>query len=220
MFVTLPKVFAEMKIGNLIGAGFFILVLFAALTSSVSVMEAIVSGLDDRYHWGRKKATVICYIYAVALGICCSLGFGKWSSFTIFGFSILDFLDFVSNSLLMPVVGMLTCIMVGFVLKPQLIVNEIELNGPFKMKKFYSVMVKWIAPPCLLAILISSISLTISWGFSTKPTIMQVSIPTTGINRLLDTKSRKSKMEKPKIVKEDHLPKPKEQQMPNATAYI
>ena len=157
MFVTLPKVFAEMKIGNLIGAGFFILVLFAALTSSVSVMEAIVSGLDDRYHWGRKKATVICYIYAVALGICCSLGFGKWSSFTIFGFSILDFLDFVSNSLLMPVVGMLTCIMVGFVLKPQLIVNEIELNGPFKMKKFYSVMVKWIAPPCLLAILISSI---------------------------------------------------------------
>ena len=146
-----------MKIGNLIGAGFFILVLFAALTSSVSVMEAIVSGLDDRYHWGRKKATVICYIYAVALGICCSLGFGKWSSFTIFGFSILDFLDFVSNSLLMPVVGMLTCIMVGFVLKPQLIVNEIELNGPFKMKKFYSAMVKWIAPPCLLAILISSI---------------------------------------------------------------
>ena len=157
MFVTLPKVFAEMKIGNLVGAGFFILVLFAALTSSVSVMEAIVSGLDDRYHWGRKKATVICYIYAVALGICCSLGFGKWSSFTIFGFSILDFLDFVSNSLLMPVVGMLTCIMVGFVLKPQLIVNEIELNGPFKMKKFYSAMVKWIAPPCLLAILISSI---------------------------------------------------------------
>ena len=157
MFVTLPKVFAEMKIGSLIGAGFFILVLFAALTSSVSVMEAIVSGLDDRYHWGRKKATVICYVYAVALGICCSLGFGKWSSFTIFGFSILDFLDFVSNSLLMPVVGMLTCIMVGFVLKPQLIVNEIELNGPFKMKKFYSAMVKWIAPPCLLAILISSI---------------------------------------------------------------
>ena len=75
-FVTLPKVVAEMKIGSLIGAGFFILVLFAALTSSVSVMEAFVSGMDDRYHWGRKKATVICYIYAVALGICCSLGFG------------------------------------------------------------------------------------------------------------------------------------------------
>ena len=157
MFITIPKVFDSMGLGTPIGILFFLLVLFAALTSSVSVMEAIVSGLDDRYHWGRKKATVICYIYAVALGICCSLGFGKWSSFTIFGFSILDFLDFVSNSLLMPVVGMLTCIMVGFVLKPQLIVNEIELNGPFKMKKFYSAMVKWIAPPCLLAILISSI---------------------------------------------------------------
>ncbi len=157
MFITLPKVFAEMKMGNLIGAGFFILVLFAALTSSVSVMEAIVSGLDDRFHWGRKKSTIICYIYSVIIGICCSLGFGKWSSFTIFGLSILDFLDFVSNSLLMPVVGMLTCIMVGFVVKPQLITNELELNGPFKLKKFYSVMVKWVAPPCLLAILISSI---------------------------------------------------------------
>ena len=87
----------------------------------------------------------------------CSFGFGIWSDFTIFGFSILDFLDFLSNSVLMPVVGMLTCILVGFVLKPDLIISEVELNGPFKMKKFYAVMVKWIAPLCILAILISSV---------------------------------------------------------------
>ena len=87
----------------------------------------------------------------------CSLGFGVLNHIKIFGFDILDFLDFVSNSVLMPVVGMLTCIVVGFVIKPKTIVDEVELNGRFKMKKFYTVMVKWIAPVCIFIILISSI---------------------------------------------------------------
>lgn len=157
MFITLPKVFNEMKFGSVVGAAFFLLVLFAALTSSVSVMEAIVAGIDDKFKIGRKKATVICYLYMIAIGVLCSLGFGVLSNVTIFNFSILDFLDFVSNSVLMPIVGMMTCILVGFVLKPDLIISEVELNGPFKMKKFYAVMVKWIAPICIFAILISSV---------------------------------------------------------------
>lgn len=157
MFVTLPKVFNEMKFGSAVGSAFFILVLFAAITSSVSVMEAIVAGIDDKYKTGRKKATVIVYVYTIAIGVVCSLGFGVLSNVTILGFDILDFLDFLSNSVLMPVVGMLTCIVVGFILKPDVIISEVELNGPFKMKRFYSVMVKWIAPLCIFAILISSI---------------------------------------------------------------
>lgn len=157
MFITLPKVFNEMKLGSVVGAAFFLLVLFAALTSSVSVMEAIVAGIDDRFKTGRKKATLICYFYAVAIGVLCSLGFGALSNVTIFNLSILDFLDFVSNSVLMPIVGMMTCILVGFVLKPDFIISEVELNGPFKMKRFYAVMVKWIAPICIFAILISSV---------------------------------------------------------------
>lgn len=157
MFITLPKVFNEMKFGSVVGAAFFLLVLFAALTSSVSVMEAIVAGIDDKFKIGRKKATVICYLYMIVIGVLCSLGFGALSNVTIFNLSILDFLDFVSNSVLMPIVGMMTCILVGFVLKPDLIISEVELNGPFKMKKFYAVMVKWIAPICIFAILISSV---------------------------------------------------------------
>lgn len=157
MFITLPKVFNEMKFGSVVGAAFFLLVLFAALTSSVSVMEAIVAGIDDKFKIGRKKATVICYLYMIVIGVLCSLGFGVLSNVTIFNLSILDFLDFVSNSVLMPIVGMMTCILVGFVLKPDLIISEVELNGPFKMKKFYAVMVKWIAPICIFAILISTV---------------------------------------------------------------
>ena len=157
MFVTLPKVFASMPGGSIIGALFFFLVLFAAITSSVSIMEAIVSGIIDRFNIKRLPATILVAIYGIALGIACSLGFGIWDSVKIIGFSILDFLDFVSNSIMLPIVGMLTCILVGFVIKPDSIISEIELNGKFKIKGFYVVMVKWIAPIFIFAILVSGI---------------------------------------------------------------
>lgn len=157
MFVTLPKVFNSMPGGGIIGALFFFLVLFAAITSSVSIMEAIVSGIIDRFGLKRITATVLVALYGIALGIVCSLGFGIWDKITILGFSILDFLDFVSNSIMLPLVGMLTCVLVGFVIKPDSIISEVELNGPFTMKRFYIAMVKWIAPIFILAILVSGI---------------------------------------------------------------
>uniref|UniRef100_UPI004025DAA9 sodium-dependent transporter n=1 Tax=Eubacterium sp. TaxID=142586 RepID=UPI004025DAA9 len=157
MFDTLPKVFNGMDFGSVVGSAFFILVLFAALTSSVSVMEAIVAGITDKYKMSRKKATLLVYVYTLLIGVFCALGFSVWSNFTIMGFGILDFLDFISNSVLMPIVGMMTCIMVGFIIKPKTITDEIELNGPFKVKGFYNVMVKWIAPICIFAILVSSV---------------------------------------------------------------
>ena len=157
MFVTLPKVFNAMPAGKIIGALFFFLVLFAALTSSVSILEAIVSGLIDTFKMKRGTATVLVSVYGLVLGIICSLGFGIWSDFTIIGMSILDFMDFISNSIFLPLVGMLTCIVVGFVIKPDAIISEVELNGPFKMKHFYTAMVKWIAPILIFAILVSGI---------------------------------------------------------------
>ena len=157
MFVTLPKVFSSMPAGNVIGALFFILVLFAAVTSSVSIMEALVSGMLDRFNTSRIKATLITTVYAVIIAIPCSLGFGIWNKVSILGFDVLDFLDFISNSVLLPLVGMLTCVLVGFVIKPDAIISEVELNGPFRMKHFYAAMVKWIAPLFITAILITGI---------------------------------------------------------------
>lgn len=157
MFDTLPKVFAGMPFGSAVGAAFFVLVLFAALTSSVSVMEAIVAGMTDKYKINRKKASLIVYAYALLIGTFCAFGFSIWKNFTIMDLSILDFLDFISNSVMMPLVGMLTCVLVGFIIKPKAITDEVELNGRFKEKKFYNIMVKWIAPVCIFAILISSV---------------------------------------------------------------
>lgn len=157
MFVTLPKVFASMPGGKYIGALFFFLVLFAALTSSVSILEAIVAGFIDTFKSKRSATTLAVAVYGLILGAVCSFGFGIWSNVKILGFDILDFLDFLSNSVFLPLVGMLTCVVVGFVIKPDSIIEEMELNGPFKMKTYYKVMVKWIAPVFIFAILISGI---------------------------------------------------------------
>lgn len=159
MFVTLPKVFDSMPFGTVVGALFFVLVLFAALTSSISLMETIVSIVQDRLHWNRKLSTVIITLFTLAVALPSSLGFGRWSDIQPLGMSFLDFFDFISNSVLMPIVAVLTCVFVGFVIKPQAIIDEVEAsdNGAFKSKKMFTVMIKWIAPIFLIAILISSI---------------------------------------------------------------
>ena len=163
MFITLPKVFDSMKMGGLIGSVFFILVLFAALTSAISLMETNVSILNDKLKWGRRKTTIIVTIYVLIVGAVVSLGFGPLSFLQIIGMGLLDFFDFLSNSVLMPIVAILTCISIGYFIKPQVIYDEIEVNGKFKMKKFYTVILKWIAPICLVLILLFAVSEALGW---------------------------------------------------------
>ncbi|MDO4285369.1 MAG: sodium-dependent transporter [Eubacteriales bacterium] len=164
MFITLPKVFDSMPGGMVIGTLFFLLVFFAALTSSISLMETIVSILQDRLHWNRRLSTVIVTLFCVAVGIPSSLGFGIWSGVTPLGMSILDFFDFTSNSVLMPIVAFLTCVFVGFVIKPQAVIDEVEEHGvSFKAKRIYAFMIKYLAPIGIIAILISSIAAGLGW---------------------------------------------------------
>lgn len=163
MFITLPKVFDSMKMGNFIGSIFFILVLFAALTSAISLMETNVSILDDKLKWGRKKTTLIVAVYLLVVGAFVSLGFGVLSFIRILGMGLLDFFDFLSNSILMPIVAILTCVSIGFFIKPQVICDEIETTGTFKIKKFYIVMLKWISPICLALILLFAVSEAMGW---------------------------------------------------------
>lgn len=158
MFITLPKVFDNMKLGGIIGTVFFVLVLFAALTSAISLMETNVSILRDKLGWERKKSTIVVTVYVLIIGAIVSLGFGPLSFITIIGLGLLDFFDFISNSILMPIVAILTCVSIGFFIKPKAIYDEVELNGPFKVKKFYTIMLKWIAPVCLILILLFAVS--------------------------------------------------------------
>ena len=158
MFVTLPKVFDSMPFGSVIGTVFFVLVLFAALTSAFSLLETIVSIFSDKLGWSRHKATLIVFICAVAIGVLPCLGFGVLDFIHIGAMTILDIMDFVSNSILMPICALFTCILIGFVVKPKAVIDEATRNGEkFKSRNLFVVVIKWVSPICLVLILISSI---------------------------------------------------------------
>ena len=157
MFVTLPKVFSTMYGGKIVGAVFFILVLLAAITSAISLMETIVSIFSDKL---KVKRWVICVgvmIISAAVAVPSSLGYSIWSDFTLLGRSILDFFDFISNNIMMPITALLTCIFVAFIIKPKAIEEEVERSEKFKSKKLYRIMISVVCPICLIIILISSI---------------------------------------------------------------
>lgn len=157
MFVTLPKVFATMPGGSIIGAAFFIMVLFAALTSAISLMETIVSIFRDKLGIGRKPACLLVFGICVALGLLSCLGYSAWSTVKIIGMQFLDLFDFLSNSIIMPITAFATCIFVGYILKPKALIAELERGGPFKARTLFTVMIKYVAPIFTLLILLSSI---------------------------------------------------------------
>lgn len=158
MFITLPKVFESMPGGTFIGIAFFVMVLFAALTSSISLMETVVSIVCDKFKMKRIPACVAVLVFSVLLGFLSSTGYGLLGNVKLIGMQFLDFFDFVSNSVLMPIVALCTCIFVGFVIKPKAIIEEVETDGvKFKGKKLFSVVIKYIAPIFIVLILISSV---------------------------------------------------------------
>ena len=165
MFVSLPKVFDAMGgAGTVIGIVFFITVTFAALTSSVSLLEAVVSSCMDKFGWSRKKATFAASLVVYAAGIIVCLGYNVfYFEITLPNGSvaqILDVLDYISNYILMPVVAIASCILVGWIIKPKAIVDEITLGGfKFGRKCLYSVMVKVIAPLMLLLLLLQALGI-------------------------------------------------------------
>lgn len=156
MFITLPKVFEQMPGGGIIALLFFILVFLAAITSAISVMEAIVSSLMDKFKLSRTVSCLIVIGICLLMGIPSSLGNGLWANIKILGMDFLTFFDYLSNSVLMPIVALFTCILVGWVIKPKTITDEITRNGEkFGRKKLFNVMIKYIAPVCLIFILVS-----------------------------------------------------------------
>ncbi len=157
MFVTLPKIFSTMPGGRWIGAAFFIMMFFAALTSAISLMETVVSVAMDKFKLSRKISCLLITGVCLALGIPTSLGYSAWSNVKILGMQLLDFFDFFSNNLLMPIVAFLTCILVGYFIKPKTMVDELTTGGKFSLQKVYSPMIRYVAPVCILLILVSSV---------------------------------------------------------------
>lgn len=165
MFVSLPKVFALMGVaGNVIGCMFFAMVLFAAVTSAISIEEAVVSSLMDKFHLKRLHATLLETAIALVFGLIVCLGYNKlYFEVTLPNGAVaqvLDIMDYISNNVLMPMISIGTCILIGWVKGPQFIIDEAEKNGEkFGRAKLYTVMMKYIAPVMLFILFLKSIGI-------------------------------------------------------------
>ena len=164
MFITIPKVFDSMGLGTVIGVAFFLLVLFAALTSSIALTESAVSTLQDELGWSRRKSTAVMGVSMVLLGSLSSLGYGPLASVTLLGMQFLDFFDFLTNSVMMPVAAIASCILVSRVIGVERIEQEVTLNGgAFRRKRIFNAMIRYLCPIFAAIILISSIANAFGW---------------------------------------------------------
>ena len=157
MFITLPKVFASMGMGTFAGILFFLLVLLAALTSSIALAESAVSTFEDELGWNRKKSTLLLAVIMIVLGTLSSLGFGPLSFIHLFGMDFLDFFDFLTNSVMMPIAAIATCLLILKNVTIEKMIAEVKSTSKFKRKKIYVFILKYLAIPFVAIILISSV---------------------------------------------------------------
>ena len=164
MFITIPKVFASMGFGTLVGILFFVLVLCAALTSSIALTESAVSTFQDELKWGRKKATVFIGVIMVVLGSLSSLGYGPLACVKVIGMQFLDFFDFLTNSVMMPIAAIATCILISRVVGIKKIEDEVlQEGGTFRRKRIFNFMIRYLCPIFAAIILFSSVANAFGW---------------------------------------------------------
>ena len=159
MFITIPKVFDSMGMGTLVGVLFFLLVLFAAVTSSIALTESAVSTFEDELGWKRRKATLLIGGIMLSLGSLSALGYGPLANITVFGMQFLDLFDFLTNSVMMPIAAIATCLLVSRVIGVEKIEEEVTQEGhPFRRKKIFNFMIRCLCPIFAAVILVSSVA--------------------------------------------------------------
>ena len=145
------------------GIAFFLMFLFAALTSAISLLETSVSTLNDELHWSRGKCCLLMVVVMLVIGTASSFGYGIWDSVKILGMQFLDFFDFLTNSVMMPIAALATCILILKVVGFKRMDAEIEQSYDFKRKKLYHFFLKYLASACVIIILLSSIANVLGW---------------------------------------------------------
>jgi len=158
MFVTLPAVFASMPMGIIFCIVFFLLVIFAALTSSISMLEVAISYFVDEKQKSRIPTTLLIGLFIFILGIPASLSMGAWKDLSLIGnLNFFDLYDKLTSNILLPTGGFLLCIFVGWVLKAEEAVKEIESSGvQFKLAGLWCFLIKYVVPAAIFIVLINS----------------------------------------------------------------
>lgn len=152
IFVTLPIAFGNMIGGSVLGILFFIFLTFAALTSSISLLEPTVELLEEKTHMGRKTATIVISILIWALGIACILSFNKWAEVKFFDKNIFDSLDYLTSKIMLPITGLGTVIFGAYMMKQKRIQEELNLTNFWF--KIWRVLTSIVIPIAIVAILV------------------------------------------------------------------
>ena len=162
MFKTLPAVFDSMPAGDIIGGAFFILVTLAALTSSISLMETVTAVVMEKFRLNRVASCFVVIGITLVLGMLSVLGYSSWSEVKLLGMQFLDFFDFITNNVMMPILAFFTCILIGYVAKTSYIEDEV-LHGQdrFSAKHLFRIMIKFVCPVCMIIILLTPFITTI-----------------------------------------------------------
>ena len=159
MFITMPKIFDSMGFSRIIGTLFFALVLFAALTSAIALTESAVSTLADETSLGRVYSTLFIGAVMLILGSLSCLGYGPLADVKIIGMQFLDFFDFLTNSIMMPIAALCICLFVRNRMTVALAVQEVEQDGHrFHRRKIFEFMIQYVCPVFVVIILVSSVA--------------------------------------------------------------
>lgn len=162
MFISLPKVFAAMgKAGVFMGILFFVAAIFATLTSCISVLESITANCMEIFHTERKKTVLVLAVIYLAASAVIALGYSVfYFEITLpngSGAQLLDVMDYISNSVMMPFIALLSAILIGWIKTPDYVIGEMERNGEtFGRKAIYRVMIRYIAPLMMLVLFLQS----------------------------------------------------------------
>ena len=162
MFKTLPAVFDSMPAGDIIGGAFFILVTLAALTSSISLMETVTAVVMEKFRLNRVASCFVVIGITLVLGMLSVLGYSSWSEVKLLGMQFLDFFDFITNNVMMPILAFFTCILIGYVAKTSYIEDEVLYGQDrFSAKHLFRIMIKFVCPVCMIIILLTPFITTI-----------------------------------------------------------
>ncbi len=162
MFVSLPKVFAAMgKAGIFVGILFFVTAVFATLTSCISVLESITANCMEIFHTSRKKTVLILSVIYLAASAVIALGYSVFYVEVVLPNGstgqLLDIMDYISNSVMMPFIALLSTILIGWVMTPDYVIDEMERNGKkFRRKKLYRIMIRYVAPVLMFILFLQS----------------------------------------------------------------
>lgn len=162
MFVSLPKVFAAMgRAGTAVGILFFVTAIFATLSSCISVLESITANCMEIFHTSRKKTVLVLSVIYLAASAVITLGYSVFYVEVMLPNGsvgqLLDIMDYVSNSVMMPFIALLSTVLIGWVMTPDYVIDEMERNGEtFRRKKLYCVMIRYVAPVMMFVLFLQS----------------------------------------------------------------